>query len=206
MKAGEEKEIQLTLGKRAFAFFNTRVNDWTVESGDFDILVASSSRDIKLTASVTAVTAAVEIPDYHKTAPAYYTADLANMKGAQFEAVYGQKLPNPEPDKNKKIDIYCCLNDARHTKWGGKICHLIESLMSKMGSDANGDGKMLAAMATQIPIRNFIAMSMGVFSPEMAEGLLMILNDDESGFVGFNKIFWRIGPALTKLPKLLKSI
>lgn len=206
LKAGEEKEIQLTLGKRAFAFFNTKVNDWTVESGDFDILVASSSRDIKLTASVTAVTAAVEMPDYHKTAPAYYTADLANMKGAQFEAVYGQKLPNPEPDKNKKIDIYCCLNDARHTKWGGKICHLIESLMSKMGSDANGDGKMLAAMATQIPIRNFIAMSMGVFSPEMAEGLLMILNDDESGFVGFNKIFWRIGPALTKLPKLLKSI
>ena len=78
--------------------------------------------------------------------------------------------------------------------------------MSKMGSDANGDGKMLAAMATQIPIRNFIAMSMGVFSPEMADGLLMILNDDRSSFAGFNKIFWRLGGALTRLPALLKSI
>ncbi|CCY66888.1 unknown [Clostridium sp. CAG:678] len=78
--------------------------------------------------------------------------------------------------------------------------------MSKMGSDANGDGKMLAAMATQIPIRNFIAMSMGVFSPEMADGLLMILNDDRSSFAGFNKIFWRLGGALAKLPHLLRSV
>ena len=147
-----------------------------------------------------------QVPDYRESAPAYYTADINGMKGEQFEAVYGQKLPSPEVDKNKKIDIYCCLNDARHTKWGGKICRLIEGIMSKMGSDANGDGKMLAAMATQIPIRNFIAMSMSVFSPEMADGLLMMLNDDQSSFVGFSKIFWCLGGALIKLPNLLKSI
>ena len=207
LKAGEEKEITLNLGKRAFAFYHVAAGDWTVESGAFDILVGASSRDIRLKETVT-VTAKQEaqMPDYRKTAPAYYTADLAGMKGEQFAAVYGDKLPNPEMDRTKKIDIYCCLNDARHTKWGGKICNLIESIMSKMGSDANGDGKMLAAMATQIPIRNFIAMSMGVFSPEMAEGLLQILNDDESSFAGFNKIFWRIGGALTRLPALLKSI
>lgn len=75
-----------------------------------------------------------------------------------------------------------------------------------MGSAENGDGKMLAAMATQIPIRNFVQMSMGVFSPKMAEGLLKMLNDDESSFVGFNAIFWRLGGALTRLPSLLKSI
>ena len=109
-------------------------------------------------------------------------------------------------DPNKKIDLYCCLNDARHTKWGGRLCGLIEKIMSGMGSDANGDGKMLAAMATQIPIRNFIAMSMGAFSPAQAEGLLMMLNDDESSFVGFNKIFWRLGATIAKLPMLLSSI
>lgn len=207
LKAGEEKEVRMELSKRAFAFYNVELGGWMVETGEFDILVGASSRDIRLTATMT-VTSTVDakIPDYRESAPAYYTADLKGMKGAQFEAVYGQKLPNPNPDTSKKIDIYCCLNDARHTKWGGKICRLIEGIMSKMGSDANGDGKMLAAMATQIPIRNFIAMSMGVFSPEMADGLLMMLNDDQSSFVGFSKIFWRIGGALTRLPALLKSI
>ncbi|MGN1421054.1 MAG: glycoside hydrolase family 3 C-terminal domain-containing protein [Eubacterium sp.] len=207
LKAGEEKEVSVELSKRAFAFYNVKLGDWMVETGEFDILVSASSRDVKLSATMTVTsTVDAEIPDYRETAPAYYTADIEGMKGEQFAAVYGQPLPNPEPDTSKKIDIYCCLNDARHTKWGGKICKLIEGIMSKMGSAENGDGKMLAAMATQIPIRNFIAMSMGVFSPEMADGLLMMLNDDQSSFVGFSKIFWRLGGALTRLPALLKSI
>ncbi len=207
LKAGEEKTIEFTLCKRAFAFYNAEIGDWQVESGDFDILIGASSRDIRLTATVSVEsTCEAKVPDYKSTAPAYYTADLEGMAGAQWEAVLGRPVPSSEPDTSKPIDIYCCLNDARHTKWGGKICNLIVGLMSKMGSAENGDGKMLAAMATQIPIRNFIAMSMGVFSDEMAEGLLMILNDDKSSFIGLNKIIWRILPALTKLPKLLKSI
>lgn len=207
LKAEEEKEVEIKLDKRAFAFFNVEINDWMVETGEFDILVSASSRDVKLSATVTVEsTVDAKIPDYRKTAPAYYTADVNGMNAEQFAAIYGSELPSSEPDTTKKIDIYCCLNDARHTKWGGKICNLIEGIMSKMGSAENGDGKMLAAMATQIPIRNFIAMSMGVFSPEMADGLLMILNDDQSSAKGLGKIVARIGGAITRLPALLKSI
>lgn len=205
LKAGEEKEISFELSKRAFAFYNVNINDWCVESGEFDILIAASSRDIKLISTVT-VESSVEcsIPDYREVAPNYYN-DITNISREDFAAVYGE-LPSPEIDKSKKIDIYSCLNDARHTKWGKKLCNMIEKLMSGMGNDANGDGKMLAAMATQIPIRNFIQMSMGVFSPAMADGLIKMLNDDESTFVGFSKIFWRIGGALVRLPALLKAI
>lgn len=205
IKAGEEAEVSLELSKRAFAFYNVELGDWQVETGEFDIMVAASSRDIRLTATMTVEsTVDAAIPDYRATAPNYYN-DVANITRDDFAAVYGA-LPSPEIDKNKKIDLYCCLNDARHTKWGGRLCGLIEKIMSGMGSDANGDGKMLAAMATQIPIRNFIAMSMGAFSPAQAEGLLKMLNDDESSFVGFSAIFWRLGATIAKLPALLSSI
>lgn len=207
LKAGEEKEVSVELSKRAFAFWNVNINDWMVETGEFNILVGASSRDIKLSKTITVESTDIaEIPDYRKNAPAYYTADINNMNGRQFESVYGKSMPSPEMDRNKKIDIYCCINDAGYTKWGSKIAKLIKFIMTKMGSAENGDGAMLAAMATQIPIRNFVQMSMGVFSPKMAEGLLNILNDDESSFIGFNKIFWRIGGALIRLPKLFKSI
>lgn len=206
-QAGEEKEVSVELSKRAFAFWNVNINDWMVETGEFNILVGASSRDIKLSKTITVESTDIaEIPDYRKNAPAYYTADINNMNGRQFESVYGKSMPSPEMDRNKKIDIYCCINDAGYTKWGSKIAKLIKFIMTKMGSAENGDGAMLAAMATQIPIRNFVQMSMGVFSPKMAEGLLNILNDDESSFIGFNKIFWRIGGALIRLPKLFKSI
>lgn len=205
IKAGEEAEVSLELSKRAFAYYNVELGDWHVETGEFDIMVAASSRDIRLTQTIN-VTSTVDavVPDYRAVAPNYYN-NVAGITRDDFAAVYGE-LPSPEIDPNKKIDIYCCLNDARHTKWGGRLCGLIEKIMSGMGSDANGDGKMLAAMATQIPIRNFIAMSMGAFSPAQAEGLLKMLNDDESSFVGFSAIFWRLGATIAKLPTLLKSI
>lgn len=205
LKKGEQKEIEFILQKRAFAFYNINIHDWCVESGEFDILIGSSSRDIRLSETVTVVSNdKTSIPDYRKTAPDYYE-NVRNITHNDFKAIYGD-LPENKIDPNRKIDIYCCLNDARYTKWGKKIGCIIKKIMTKMGSGENGDGAMLAAMATQVPIRNFIQMSMGVFSPKMADGLLMILNDDESTFKGFSKIFWSIGGALVKLPKLFKSI
>lgn len=204
LEPGEEKEITVELSKRAFAFYNVNINDWCVEAGEFDIMVAASSRDVKLSAAVNVDAPACDIPDYRTTAPAYYD-DVTNISRDDFAAVYGT-LPSPEIDVNKKIDKYCCLNDARHTKWGGRLCGLITKIMSGMGSAENGDGKMLAAMATQIPIRNFVQMSMGAFSEQQAEGLLMMLNDDQSSFVGFSKIFWTLAGTIARLPKLLSSI
>lgn len=205
LEPGEEKEVEITLGKRAFAFYNVNINDWCVESGEFDILVGASSKDIKLSETLNVEsTVKVEIPDYRKTAPNYYN-DITAITRDDFAAVYGE-LPKEDRDLEKMIDKYCCLDDASHTKWGGKICRLIIKIMSKNGSESNGDGKMLAAMATQIPVRNFMAMSMGVMSPKMLDGLLMILNDNKSTFVGFNKILGGVPKALSKLPHLLKSI
>lgn len=204
LEPGETKEVSITLDKRAFAFFNVNTNDWCVESGKFDILVGASSRDIKLQATLTVKAEAVEIPDYRAVAPAYYD-DVANISRDDFAAIYGE-LPADKRDPNKPIDIYCCLNDAIDTKWGGRVCKLISGAMSKFGSAENGDGKMIAAMALQIPIRNFIAMSMGVFSEEMAQGLLEILNDDKSSAKGLGKLLKGIPSAIMKLPALLKAI
>lgn len=205
LEAGEEKTIELTLDKRAFAFFNVKTDDWFVESGEFQVLVGASSRDIRLSKAVTVKSGVeAEIPDYRASAPNYYS-NVGGITRDDFRAVYGE-LPNPLRDLSKRIDKYCCLDDAAHTKWGGKIVRLITKIMSKNGSSANGDGKMLAAMATQIPVRNFMAMSMGVMSPKMLEGLLNVLNDGESTAAGIGKLLGGIPKALSKLPNLLKSI
>ena len=208
LKAGEEKTVSIDLGKRAFAYYNVNLGDWHVESGAFDILVGASSRDIRLSATVEVVSSVeAEVPNYKETAPAYYTADLSAMSGEQWAAIYGQQLPSAERDTSAKITIYNCLDDASHTKWGGKICRLVSSVINKFaGSAENGDGAMLQAMAVQIPMRNFISMSMGVFSPKMADGLLQILNDDESTFKGVCKILGGLPTALSKLPNLIHSI
>jgi len=45
---GEEKTVEFTLKKRAFAYYNIDIMDWYVESGDFEILIGKSSKEIAL--------------------------------------------------------------------------------------------------------------------------------------------------------------
>lgn len=58
---GETKTVTFTLGKRAFAYWNTKIHDWHVESGAFGIQIAKSSRDIVLEQDV-AVASTVALP------------------------------------------------------------------------------------------------------------------------------------------------
>ena len=60
LQPGEAKDVSFTLDKRAFAYWNTELHDWTVEPGNFTIEIGRSSRDIALDASVT-VNSAVKI-------------------------------------------------------------------------------------------------------------------------------------------------
>jgi beta-glucosidase len=48
LKPGEEKEVVFLLDKRAFAYYDEEIKDWRVESGEFEILVGKSSRNIVL--------------------------------------------------------------------------------------------------------------------------------------------------------------
>lgn len=50
---GETKDLSLNLDQRAFAYWDTELGDWRVDSGEFDILVGSSATDIRLEARVT---------------------------------------------------------------------------------------------------------------------------------------------------------
>ncbi len=206
LKAGEEKEITIELSKRAFAYYNVNINDWHVESGEFEIMVGASSRDIKLTATVN-VESTVEavVPDYKSSAPCYYTADVQAVPDSQFEAVLGRKIPVRELDTTMKLTVSNCLGDSKHTKWGRRINNLIDKIMDMIFKPDDPSSGMIKAMALEIPIRNFITMSMGVFSEKMAEGLLMILNGDGAGR-GLCKILGGIIPAIGKLPALFKSI
>ncbi|MCX7845227.1 MAG: glycoside hydrolase family 3 C-terminal domain-containing protein [Dictyoglomaceae bacterium] len=66
LEPGEEKEVEFELDKRAFAYYNVDVKDWYVETGEFEILIGKSSRDIVLKDTVL-VKSTVEIKKkYHR--------------------------------------------------------------------------------------------------------------------------------------------
>ena len=64
LQPGETKDVSFTLDRRAFAFWNTQIHDWYVESGVFSVEIGYSSRDIALQAKVE-VRSTTEIPRHY---------------------------------------------------------------------------------------------------------------------------------------------
>jgi beta-glucosidase len=52
LKAGESKQVRISLNERSFAYYSIPLKKWHVENGEFEILVGSSSKDIRLKESV----------------------------------------------------------------------------------------------------------------------------------------------------------
>lgn len=53
LKAGEKKTVSMTLDASAFAFYDIATHAWKTEPGTYDILIGSSSREIRATQTVT---------------------------------------------------------------------------------------------------------------------------------------------------------
>ena len=53
LEPGQSGQVTFRLNRRSFAFYSEQLHDWFAESGDFSILIGSSSRDIRLEKTVT---------------------------------------------------------------------------------------------------------------------------------------------------------
>jgi len=92
---GEEKTVEFVLDKRAFAYYNTDLKDWHVETGEFEILVGGSSVNIALKA-VVHVTSTVKV---RKTFTRYSTLGdlLADPAGAQIIQAMMRQMSANQP-------------------------------------------------------------------------------------------------------------
>lgn len=78
---GESKDVSFVLDKRAFAYWNTELSDWHVETGEFTIEIGQSSRDMEVCGTVT-VNSTVALKK-HYTMDSIYMDILADPKAAQ---------------------------------------------------------------------------------------------------------------------------
>ncbi|NLX09617.1 MAG: glycosyl hydrolase, partial [Chloroflexi bacterium] len=53
LEPGETKRVSFTLTERAFSYYDPDHQQWVAEAGEFDILIGSSSADIRLTQRIT---------------------------------------------------------------------------------------------------------------------------------------------------------
>lgn len=198
---GEEKKVTVELDDRAFAFWNTATEDWCVESGEYKILVGSSSRDIRLESAVKMKSDDDSaIVDLRETVPVYFDGDPARAREDDFKVIYGGEFRNaPE------ITADSMNNSIERSKDKGLAKVIYDAVDIAMRPSGGIGSNMMANTIMQTPIRNYVSMSNGLFTEDMADGLLKVFEGKDVA-KGVGKIAKGVPNALVNLKSLLKSI
>lgn len=177
LKAGESKTVELTLDARAFQYYDVAFGGWRAQGGDYTIEIGASSRDIRCQERVHVRTASPEFApaDRREEMPAYYTGRVVQAEDSEFEALLGDKIPPAQRDRRRPFDWNDTLLDAKDTKWGGRLIRLINR--AKRGKD-DPNLLMMVEMITSMPLRVLYTMSSGLFTENMMDGLLKMLNGE----------------------------
>ncbi len=127
LSPGEETTVFFELDQRAFAYYEPKIGDWFVESGEFDIEIGASSRDIRLTETVT-VSGTKELPITYT-----YDSTLGDLSRSEKGRLFLQQTMQQGGAKGQE-----------------------EAEKDNVKNMGEGSEKMIQSMMMEMPLRNIV--------------------------------------------------
>lgn len=176
LNPGETKQVSVSLDTSTFGYYNTIIKDWYSESGKYEIMVGSSSKDCTLHSGIYMNSPEKAQPDLTKTAPTYYKLpkEEFEMESREFEALYGKELPVSDCRYARPYNWNNTLEDVNHTFIGKIIIMYGERMISKVSEVEEEQEGMMSAMIKEMPF--FAIAASGEISESMMEGIIDLLN------------------------------
>ncbi len=178
LNPGEGRTVTMLLDTMEFGYYNPLIPDWYAESGEYTLLVGGSSIDCRLEEKVTVISPELPQPDYRETAPSYYQLEDKELRipKAEFEVLYGRKLPVHDSKPCRPYDHNNTMEDIRHTLLGKLILMVADRMTKKVTGDKDEEEAMLSSMIKEMPFHSVVASGEGMISERQMEGLLLMLN------------------------------
>lgn len=202
----EERRVVLRLGETAFRKWDASLHCWRVYPGEYEVRVASSSRDIRLAASIAigdgqsafnpeqarprgsiaegqpmsgqASAPTPQVPEMyrHPTPGCFALPESARA----FAELYARPLPGRPPVTPFTIDS--TVSDMGACWLGRRLYRIIDWVMAEPASKMNREQKaMMQEMAADMPLRSLTTSGVPL---ESVEGFVSMLNGHYlTGFV-----------------------
>lgn len=198
LEPGEERRVVLRLDETAFRKWDASLHRWRVYPGEYEVRVASSSRDIRLTASIIvadgqsafnleqalhrlsiaeellmsdqAPMPSPQVPEIyrHPTPGCFVQPESARA----FEELYARPLPERPPVTPFTIDS--TVSDMGACWLGRRLYRIIDWVMAEPASKMNRDQKaMMQEMAADMPLRSLTTSGIPL---ESVKGFVSMLN------------------------------
>ena len=198
LEPGGERQVVLHLDETAFRKWDASLHRWRVYPGEYEVRVASSSRDIRLTASIAvgdgrwafnpgqarhrrsiaeellmsdqAPMPSPQVPEIyrHPTPGCFVQPESARA----FEELYARPLPERPPVTPFTIDS--TVSDMGACWQGRRLYRIIDWVMAEPASKMNRDQKaMMQEMAADMPLRSLTTSGIPL---ESVKGFVSMLN------------------------------
>ena len=190
LKKGEEKTISFELDRRSFAFYNTKINDWTALNGDYEIMIGASSRDIKLSEKITISNfdKDVEIENYVEVCPEYFSMqELKTISQETFKALYKGEIPENVPTKRGEFDKNATIGDLQCCLIGKLIMWAAPKVIASQVKNADFTTMLMIKQGMiEMPLRGLNGVTQGLLDEKVMDGMLLWANKHR--FKGFCKL------------------
>lgn len=177
LSAGETLRIELALDDSAFEVYDPSAKTWVVESGTYEIRVGASSRDIRLIENLNINRSQQLSPYMLEVTGPELGADGLIVGEDTFAAMLGRTVP--APDSLRPFHWNSSLSEIEVTWLGKKFkSKVIAAMQEQAGVSATDEtfGRMLQAIANEMPLRFLVLMHNAPFSPKMLDILIACLN------------------------------
>lgn len=198
LEPGDERQVVLRLDETAFRKWDASLQRWRVYPGEYEVRVASSSRDVRLTASIAvddgqAVFNPEQARHHRSIAEEQLAFDQAPMPSPQVPEIYRHPTPGcfaqpesarafvelytrplPERPPVTPFTIDSTVSDMGACWLGRRLYRIIDWVMAEPASKMNRDQKaMMQEMAADMPLRSLTTSGVPL---ESVKGFVSMLN------------------------------
>lgn len=183
LKPKEKKTLTIPLGTDTFTHYDVNHARYEIESGEYKIMVGASSRDIRLSGTVSIKGTMSTAPYDASKLPSYYKGDVKHISDDEFETLLGKPLPPSGLDfykKNRiKVDSNTPISDLKYSKrFIGRWVHhgivFIIAFLKKIGKRETANTLIMGVYHQ--PLRGISRMSGGMISWGQLESIIAMFN------------------------------
>ena len=199
LEPGEMQRVRIALDDKALRYWNVATNSWEVEGGMYQLHIAASAEDIRLTGELPVAGTGATNPYEGKLLCCYERCELDDVPDAEFAALLGHPIPPHLWDTTAPLGMNDTVMQLCYAQ--NPLARLVWRILRKKKEDSIAAGKpdLNLLFIYNIPFRGIAKMMNGMVSMKMAESILTMVN---------GHFFWGLGGVIAgfvKRPALPKG-
>lgn len=182
LKAGESKSVTIPFNDMTFRYWNTNIDGWACEGGNYEILVGASSTDIRLRGNLDVTEQGAPSPYDASLMSSYFSGKITQVPDGEYEKLLGRPIPDGSWTRDLTAnDAICQLKYSK--SW---LCRRVYGVLEgkKRKADAAGKPDLNILFIYNMPFRAIGKMTGGAVSQEMVDGMVKVVNGHFFGGVG----------------------